>query len=133
MFLVCVNYDSRKELLRQTSGGLAQIEEMRRIRDEEVRVSLAQDFLLARASLSKTPSLTHDLAAAQPSPGDTGAGVRVLSPTVDELMLLEEEEASLLEDGERLLEGEAMLDLEDEEIAALERELAEPTSVTVVS
>jgi hypothetical protein len=117
-----VTHSFRKQLLRQTTGGLAQIEEMRRMRDEEVRLSIAQDFLLGRASLSKT-SLTQDSATAQRSDSDASLrGTR--SPSVEELMLLEEDDEDLLEDGERLLEGEGMLDLADDEIEALEREVA---------
>jgi hypothetical protein len=141
-FNILISLYYRKHLLRQTEGGLDKLEENRRIRDEEVRLSIAQEFALARSSLTSTPPNVPSEDSVSPPPTLTMENVVVImgggndggrGGSATAIVVTTEEDLLLLE-GEGLLENEeGLLELADEEIEALERELsAEPPQTVAV-
>lgn len=160
--------------MKPTEGGLEQLEAIRKLRDDEIRQSMAAEFAIARANaLAAAAAQAQAQATAMSALNAMNAlspdGLSGLSAQVTQaqangvldgmvvvdnnsrrvsvssvgsagglvidsngrismgdgggLMTIEEGEGEILED-EGLLEGEELLDLEDDEIAALERELA---------
>lgn len=83
---------------------------MRRRRDEEVRLSLVNELNISRNTPSPTPITV--------TPDKVVVPVEVRNPR--------ESGESVLDEENELLGGEELLELADEEIEALERELGEP-------